>query len=144
MSHSHPQNYIHLVFSTKGRRKLIPQDMQQRLWSYIAAICQKDGMFVHAVGGTEDHIHILFQLPATLTLARAILLMKAYSSKWMGKQFAWQKGYAAFSVSASILPVVTRYVQNQELHHRKMTFDQEFIALLKKHNVEFDPKYVFG
>lgn len=92
----------------------------------------------------DDHMHVLFQLPPTLTLARAILLIKAFSSKWMGKKFDWQKGYAAFSVSASNLRAVIKYIQNQEQHHKKMSFDHELIALLRKHGVEFDPKYVFG
>jgi putative transposase len=144
VSHSYPQNNIHLVFSTKDRRKTIPKEMQGRLWAYIAAICQKNKIFVHAIGGTDDHIHILLQLSPTLALAQAILLIKAYSSKWMGKSFTWQKGYGAFSVSASIVPAVVRYIQDQERHHRKMTFDQEFVALLKKHGMEFDPKYVLG
>jgi hypothetical protein len=100
--------------------------------------------FVHAIGGMEDHVHILMQLPPTLAEAQAILLIKSYSSKWMGRDFTWQKGYGAFSVSASNVPAVIRYIENQERHHRKRTFDQEFIAMLKKHGVAFDPKYVFG
>jgi REP-associated tyrosine transposase len=144
MSHSYSQNIIHLVFSTKGRRKTISKQMQARLWAYISALCQKNKMFVYAVGGMEDHVHTLFQLPPTLSQAQAILFIKSYSSKWMGKGFAWQKGYGAFSVSASNVPAVVRYIENQERHHRKRTFEQEFMALLKKHGVEFDPKYVFG
>ena len=144
MSHSYAQNHIHLVFSTKERRKTIPKEMQQRLWRYAAAICQENGMLVHEIGGMDDHIHILLQLPATLALAKAVLVIKAYSSKWMGRKFAWQKGYAAFSVSTSNLLAVKKYIQNQEHHHKKMDFDQEFVALLKKHGMEYDPKYVFG
>jgi putative transposase len=143
MSHSYSQNNIHLVFSTKNRRKAITKEMQERLWAYIAAICQKRKIFVHAIGGMDDHIHILMQLHPTVAEAQAIAWIKTYSSKWMGKRFAWQRGYGAFSVSASIMPIVIRYIQNQERHHRKMTFEQEFIALLKKHGVEFDPKHVF-
>ena len=118
--------------------------MQGRLWSYMAAICQKSKIFVHAIGGMEEHVHVLMRLPPTLTEAQAILLIKAYSSKWMGKGFTWQKGYGSFSVSASNVPAVIRYIENQEKHHKKMTFEVEFVALLKKHGVEFDPKYVFG
>lgn len=144
MSHSYSQNIIHMVFSTKNRRKTIPTQMQARLWAYMAAICQKNKIFVHAIGGMEDHAHILMRLPPTLAEAQAILLVKTDSSKWMGKGFAWQKGYGSFSVSKSIVPAVIRYIQNQERHHKKMTFEEEFVALLKKHGVEFDPKYVFG
>jgi REP element-mobilizing transposase RayT len=99
------------------------------------------------IGGTENHVHILMHLPPKLALAKAVQLLKANSSKWMseqGKEFSWQEGYGAFSVSASNLDQVIRYIQNQEAHHRKMGFEEEFRALLQKHGVEYDPKYVFG
>lgn len=140
MCHSYSQNIIHLVFSTKNRRKTIQKQMQPRLWAYMAAICHKNKIFVHTIGGMEDHVQVLMRLPPTLAEAQAILLIKGYSSKWMGKRFAWQKGYGSFSVSASNVPTVIRYIENQERHHKKMTFEDEFIALLKKHGVEFDPK----
>lgn len=95
----------------------------------------------------EDHIHILLQIPPVLTLSKAVATIKANSSRWAGEEghkFAWQQGYGAFSVSASIIPVVVQYIQNQEEHHKKMDFETEFVALLKKHGVEFDPKYVLG
>jgi REP element-mobilizing transposase RayT len=98
---SYAQSHIHLVFSTKGRLKLISKDIQPRLWGYIAA-SKKNAMTVFAVGGMADHIHILFRLPPTLSLVRAVTLIKSNSSKWMRetkKTFAWQKGYGAFSVS---------------------------------------------
>src|SRR5205807_3302223 len=121
--------------------------MKERLWSYAAGICKREKIFVHAIGGMEDHIHLLLQVPPTLALAKAVLSIKAHSSKWMGQQgqrFSWQEGYSGFSVSASNVADVIRYIHNQESHHKKMTFDKEFLALLKKHGVEFDPKYVFG
>src|SRR5258708_2723769 len=99
------------------------------------------------VGGTQNHVHILLQVPPNLALAKAVLLLKANSSKWMGEQgidFSWQEGYGAFSVSASNLDQVTRYIQNQEMHHRRTGFEDEFRALLRKHGVEYDPKYAFG
>jgi REP element-mobilizing transposase RayT len=144
VSHAYVQTNIHLVFSTKERLKTISKQMQQRLWKYVTAIGQQNGILVHDVGGMEDHIHILLQLPATLALAKAVYVIKAYSSKWMGRRFAWQKGYAAFSVSASNVPAVKKYIQNQEQHHRKMGFDQEIVALLEKHGMEYDPKYLYG
>ncbi len=147
MSHTHVQNVIHVVFSTKDRRKSISPEFQPRLWSYAAGICKRQGIFLHAVGGMEDHIHFLIQLPATTALANAILAIKSNSSRWAnegGHKVAWQRGYAAFSVSASNVSAVVRYVQNQEAHHLKMTFDEELVTLLGKHGVAFDPKYVFG
>jgi len=147
MPHTYAQNAIHAVFSTKDRAKLIPKDFQPRLWSYAAGICKQDGIFVHAIGGTDDHIHLLFQIPPSLALAKAVNTVKSNSSRWANEEgfpFAWQQGYAAFSVSASNLPAVIRYIQNQEAHHKKMTFEAEFLALLKKHGVDYDPKFVFG
>lgn len=144
MSHSYAQIHVHLVFSTKDRRKAIPHEMQGRLWSYLAAICQRNRIFVHAIGGMDDHVHILVQLSPTISLSQAILLIKAYSSKWLGRGFAWQKGYGAFSVSASNVATVAKYIRNQERHHYKMSYEQEFVAFLKKHGVEFDPKYALG
>lgn len=104
-------------------------------------------MIVLMVGGTQDHVHILFHLPPKLAPAKAVQLLKSNSSKWMSDQiqeFSWQDGYAAFSVSSSNIESVTRYIQNQEAHHRKTNFDEEFQAILTKHGIEYDPKYLFG
>lgn len=147
MSHTYAQNVVHVVFSTKDRRKVIPGEFQPRIWAYAAGICKKLGILVHAVGGMEDHIHFLIQVPPALALAKAVLAIKSNSSRWAneeGHKLAWQQGYAAFSVSASLVPAVVRYIRNQEAHHRRMSFDGEFLALLKRHGVEFDPKFVFG
>ena len=147
MSHTYAQNVIHVVFSTKGRRKAIPAEFQSGLWAYAAGICHNLGIFVHAVGGMEDHIHFLIQVPPSMAVAKAVLAIKSNSSRWAheeGHKFAWQQGYGAFSVSRSLVPAAVRYIQDQAAHHRKMSFDGEFLALLKKHGVEFDPKFVFG
>ena len=104
-------------------------------------------MIALAVGGTEDHVHLLFHLPPKLALAKAVLLLKSNASKWISEQrreFAWQEGYGAFSVSSSNLDSVIRYIQNQEPHHRKIGFDEEFRAILTKHSIEYDSKYLFG
>ena len=147
MPHTYVQNTVHIIFSTKDRRKSIPKEFQPSLWSYIAGICKNHAIFTQAIGGAADHIHLLIQLPQSLPLAKAILTIKSNSSRWADAQkhkFAWQEGYAAFSVSASLVPTVARYIQNQEAHHKKMPFDAEFIALLKKHGVSFNPKFVLG
>jgi len=147
MSHTYAQNVIHVVFSTKDRRKLMPEEFRPRMWAYAVGVCKRLDILVLAVGGMEDHIHFLLQIPPTVALAKAVLAIKSNSSRWAseeGLKFAWQEGYGAFSVSSSIVPLVIRYIQNQEAHHKKMSFDAEFLALLNKHGIEFDPKFVFG
>ena len=147
MSHTYFQNVMHVFFSTKDRRKMIPEDMRERLWSYTAGICRRQKIFVHAIGGMEDHIHLLLQFPATIAIADGVKKIKANSSGWMSDhigKFAWQEGYGAFSVSKPNIAAVLRYVQNQEKHHRRMTFEDEFIALLERHGIEYDPRYIFG
>ncbi len=147
MSHTYFQNVMHVVFSTKERCKTIPADMKERLWSYTAGICKRQKVFVHSIGGMEDHIHLLLQFPATIAISDAIKEIKANSSGWMSDEigkFAWQEGYGAFSVSRSNIPAVVKYIQNQERHHRKINFEEEFIAFLEKHGIEYDPRCVFG
>jgi REP element-mobilizing transposase RayT len=135
------------VFSTKERAQTIQKEVQPRLWAYMATIYRNHDIITRSVGGLDDHVHLLFRLPAPLALSKAVYLVKAFSSKWMkqfAKKFDWQEGYGAFSVSASQLPVVIRYIERQETYHRKVSFQQEYLALLKKHGVEYDPRYVFG
>ena len=147
MPHTYAQNVVHIVFSTKYRHRTISKEFQPRMWAYAAGICKNLGIFVHSVGGMDDHIHLLIQIPPPLSLAKAVLAIKSNSSRWaneQGNKFAWQQGYAAFSVSSSRIPAAVRYIQNQESHHRKMNFETEMVALLKKHGVEFDPNFVFG
>jgi REP element-mobilizing transposase RayT len=125
----------------------MPDEFRPRMRAYVAEICKKLDIRVLAVGGMEDHIHFLVQIPPTLAVAKAVPAIKSNSSRWAneeGLKFAWQQGYGAFSVSSSNVPVVVRYIQNQETHHKEMNFDAEFLALLKKHGLEFDPKFVFG
>lgn len=147
MSHTYAQNVMHVVFSTKERQRLIDKKFQPRMWSYVGGICKGEGIFVHAIGGMEDHIHLLIQIPPALSVAKAVMTIKANSSKWaseLGREFAWQQGYGAFGVSWSNIPKVVRYIENQEKHHKRRSFEQEFIAFLKKHGFEYDPRYVFG
>ncbi|HEY1937847.1 MAG TPA: IS200/IS605 family transposase [Candidatus Angelobacter sp.] len=141
MSHAFVKNHIHLVFSTKDRRPIIATNIQPELWSYLAGICRNQGMAAIAINGMDDHAHILFHLPPTIALAEAVRLLKSNSSKWMnehGRRFAWQEGYGGFSVSISNTAAVAKYIRDQEKHHRKMTFEQEYRALLKKHGIDPD------
>lgn len=144
MAHTFSRNYVHVVFCTKGRRKIIEKELQPRLWAYLVGIAKNHDIHVLAVGGTEDHVHLLFHLPPKLALAKAVLLLKANSSKWMSENLSWQEGYGAFSVSASNLDSVIRYVRNQEKHHRKFSFEQEFRAILRRHGIEFDARDLSG
>ncbi|HKF23377.1 MAG TPA: IS200/IS605 family transposase [Candidatus Angelobacter sp.] len=144
MSHSYLHNPVHVVFSTKERRKLISNESRSHLWAYLAGVCKKQKIFVHEIGGMEDHLHVLIQIPLTLAYSDAMQEIKSSSSRWMGRNFSWQRGFGIFGVSASNVDAVMRYIRTQEVHHRKMTFEQEFIALLKKHGVHYDPRYVFG
>lgn len=141
MSHAFVKNHLHLVFSTKDRQPSISKAAQPELWSYLAGICRNQKMAPIAIHGMSDHAHLLFHLPPTIALAKAVQLLKTNSSKWMnenGRRFAWQEGYGAFSVSVSNTATVASYIRNQEQHHRKMTFEEEYRALLKKHGIDPD------
>jgi len=148
MSHSYACNRVHIVFSTKARANQIPSDLQPRLWAYFASIGRNHGIPVLRAGGTANHLHALIILPSTMPLAKAVQLLKGSSSKWMydtiRNNFAWQEGYGAFAVSTSQAQQVIAYIDNQNQHHANRTFDVEFIELLKKNGVAFDPEYVFG
>jgi len=113
----------------------------------MATIFRKHDVITKTVGGLDDHVHLLFQLPAPLALSKAVYLVKASSSRWM-KQFVsdfdWQEGYGAFSVSTSHLEAVIKYINHQGSYHKKVSYQREFLALLKRHGVKYDPRYVFG
>jgi putative transposase len=146
MAHTFTKNHLHVVFSTKQRIKLIAPDIQERLWQYLTGICHNIELIPVAIGGMNDHAHMLFHLPPSRSLGDAMRLLKTNSSKWMNehrKGFGWQEGYGAFAVSASNLPKVVSYIHNQEMHHRKMSFEEEYLELLRKHGVEFDARFVF-
>jgi putative transposase len=150
MSHSYSSNRIHLVFSTKNREKRIPPELQTKLWPYMAGIARNHGFQAIKVGGVEDHAHTLLLLPPTIPLSKAVQILKSCSSKWLnetgaaGRGFSWQEGYGAFSVSASQTDGVLRYIQNQPSHHAKRSFENEFLELLKRYGVAYDPAHVLG
>src|SRR5207248_10168977 len=132
-------NLMHCVFSTKKRLPLITPELEAHLWPYIGGIARENRMKAIAIGGTADHLHALLSLPATISFAKAVQLIKGGSSKWIRdtfakyKKFEWQEGYGAFSVSASQASRTIAYINNQKEHHRKRTFEEEFIELLDNH-----------
>ena len=147
MSHTLARIHIHVIFSTKERQRFIPKKMQSSLWAYMASICHNKGIEPIAINGADNHVHVLFHLPPAMALAKAVNVVKANSSRWMSEHkrgFAWQDGYGAFSVSESNTDAVIRYIRDQEKHHRRRTYEQEYIAFLKKHRVKYDLRYVFG
>ena len=149
MPHSLCKNYIHLVFSTKNRMPLITKAIQPKLYRYMAAVCVDYQCYPKAIGGIEDHMHLLFLLSKNIAIKKIVSEIKSSSSKWIKTQgeiygdFYWQVGYGAFSVSQSVVPTVIRYIDNQEAHHKKQTFKKEYIGLLKKHKLEYDEKYLW-
>jgi REP element-mobilizing transposase RayT len=141
---------MHCVFSTKERRKLITPELQTLLFPYLAGIAKTNGMTAIAVGGVEDHVHLLLALPATLPVAKAVQLIKGGSSKWMHDTFpdlacfGWQEGYGAFSIGITQVERTTRYIHGQAEHHRDTSFETEFVRILKTHGIECDPRFVWG
>ncbi len=147
MAHSYVCVYVHIVFSTKDRRPLIPDDKHRLLCKYLAGIAKNYGMKALATGGMPDHLHILLSLAPEISVSKAVNVLKSNSSKLMkgeSRQFAWQEGYAAFSVSTSALNEVIDYINRQEEHHKRRDFAQEYLALLKKHGMQYDPAWVLG
>jgi REP element-mobilizing transposase RayT len=138
---------VHLIFSTKNRQPTIAAAVQPPLHAYLATVLQNHDCPSLQVGGTADHIHALFALSRTRSLAEVVEALKTSSSKWVKQQrlqsFAWQAGYGAFSVSESQLTAVIRYVARQEEHHRQLTFEDELRAFLTRHGIAYDERYVW-
>jgi len=140
---------IHIIFSTKGRTPVIAPEVRPELNAYIVGILRQLGCPSILVNSVADHVHILCCLSRTLTLAKAVEDVKKGSSKWLKtkaaalRNFHWQNGYGAFSVSQSSVDEVRRYIANQEEHHRRVTFEDEFRAFLDRHGVAYDERYVW-
>ncbi len=146
---SYVSSYFHCVFSTKDRRQFITPELRERLWPFLGGIARQNKMKAAEIGGVEDHVHLLLSLPSTLPVSKALQLIKGGSSKWIHdtfpehRLFAWQEEYGAFSVSVSQLEKTIAYIKGQEEHHRRMTFQEEFLALLKRHRIEYDERYLW-
>ena len=142
MSHSHVCCLVHLVFSTSGRRPLIHEQMRDRLHAYMGGIARENGMAAVAVGGVADHVHLLLSLSRTISVAKAVQLLKSGSSKWTrenfpeSKNFAWQEGYGAFTVSVSQRETTMKYIHSQAEHHKRVSFADELRKFLMIHGIE--------
>jgi len=128
---------------------MIAPELQRRLWSYMGGIAREHEMKALAVGGTEDHAYVLLSLPSSLPLATAMRVTKSGSSKWLHEEcglhgFAWQEGYGAFSIGQSQVDATVTYITGQNEHHRRRDFQSEFLAILEKHGIDYDPRYVWG
>lgn len=141
--------YVHLVFSTKNRRAWIDESWAPQLYEYFSGILRGQGNHLLLAGGVEDHVHLLISMSRQITFADLVRDLKANSSKWIREtkpdctDFGWQAGYSAFSVSQSGLNDVRRYIDHQKQHHQKQSFQEELIAFLKKHHIEYDERYLF-
>lgn len=141
--------HIHLIFSTKNRERIISDRVRDSLHAYMATVLQNLGCPPVLINSVEDHVHILFELARTVAVSSAVEDVKKASSKWIKTQggefagFAWQAGYGAFAVSESNVPAVREYVANQQEHHRKKSFQEEYRAFLERHQIAFDERYVW-
>jgi len=146
---SYVSAYFHCVFGTKDRRPQITPELRDRLWPFLGGIARNNGMKAIEIGGVADHVHLLIALPGTMPVSKAMQLLKGGSSKWVHdtfpehRLFEWQAEYGAFSVSVSQLDKIIAYIKGQEEHHRKVSFQDEFMVLLKKHGVEFKEEYLW-
>jgi REP element-mobilizing transposase RayT len=149
MSRTYSQLLIHVVFGTTGRAPLIAPEIRDGLYKYMGGIMREMGAVPVIINGMPDHVHVLVSMPLTLTIPELVRVVKTNSSRWLHEKwperrtFGWQKGYAVFSVSHSAASQVERYINTQEEHHRERTFEDEYRALLKLHNIEFDERYLW-
>jgi REP element-mobilizing transposase RayT len=145
MADTYTKILVHCVFSTKGRRPQISEP--EKLWSYLRGIARNRKADIIAIGGTNNHVHMLLAPSSNVTIAQLMRDLKANSSRHLNEQasgFAWQDGYAAISVSPSQVDVVRRYIEQQESHHGRRTFEDEYITMLDKSGVQHSTEYVLG
>jgi putative transposase len=149
MAHTYTSLLIHVIFSTSGRTPLLTDAIRPDVHAYLGGILRELDAIPIVIGGTADHVHLLTRLPANLALADCLRIVKTNSSRWVKERwpqrrhFAWQGGYGAFSVSESRRAAVIQYICDQAQHHRRISFQDEFLALLKNHRVEFDERYLW-
>jgi REP element-mobilizing transposase RayT len=139
--------FFHVMFSTKGRQQTISHEIKDRLWAHMESVCNDDKISVHAVGGAQNHVHLLIEPPPEFSIEEIVLKIQATSLQWMKNRvddFAWQEGYGACTVSKSDLQKVVKVIKNQDRYHATMTYEEEFLAFLKENGIPYDPQDVFG
>jgi len=150
MANTYTCLHYHVIFSTKNRERWLVPDIEQRVWQFIGGIARAHRMTALQVGGVEDHIHALVTAPPTIAPCQIAQFLKGDSSKWIHEEFSalrnfgWQDGYGAFTVSKSDIPQVIQYIQNQREHHRKKTFQEEYLEFLHANGIEYDERYLWG
>ncbi len=147
MGQSLAKQYTHIIFSTKHQKPLIIDSIEEELYKYIGGICKKMECYPVKVGGHKNHVHILCLLSKKITVMKLLEAVKSHSSKWVKtidrrmNNFYWQNGYGAFSVSSSQVNKVKSYIENQHAHHRRKSFQEEYLEFLKENNIEYDERY---
>jgi len=140
--------HCHFVFSTKHRQPFIDAELQPRLFEYIGGIVRNNGCSLVAAGGIPDHVHLLVSMARTISVSDAVRVIKTNSSRWIHdeihlREFEWQTGFGAFNVSYSNVGPVKTYLANQAEHHRRQTYQEEFLELLRRHDLTWDERYVW-
>jgi len=149
MANTYTSLHYHLVFSTKNRERWIMPESEQRIWAYLGGIAKENKFHPIQIGGVEDHVHVLLCAPASAAPSKIAQLIKGGSSAWIHETFphlrgfAWQDGYGAFTVSKSSVENVANYIRNQREHHRTKTFQEEYLAFLKKHQIDYEERYLW-
>jgi len=149
--HSFNSCRMHCVFSTKERRPWLDSNIRERLWPYLGGIARENDMKALAIGGVADHVHVLLSLPPTLSVSKAMQLLKGNSSKWLREtfpellreDFAWQEGFGAFSYGHSQLTGIINYIRDQVRHHARRSFREEYVRFLRRYEIEHDERYIF-
>ena len=147
---THQQLLYHVVFSTKNRQRWLTDGFRENVFAYMAGAAKDLNGFAIKVGGFYDHAHLLVRIPAKIAVSDFVGQLKASTSKHINetsgliRKFGWQDGFGAFTVSVSVKDAVVAYIENQMEHHKKQNLEDEYLAMLAKHEVEYDPKYVFN
>jgi REP element-mobilizing transposase RayT len=149
MPNTYTQIYLHIVFAVKGRENIILDTWEEQLFKYISGIINNNKQKLYVINGYKDHIHLLVSISPDCKISDLIRDVKSSSTNWINEnnfvkgRFYWQTGFSAFSVSQSQLKKTIQYIENQKIHHQKVSFKNEYISLLKAYEIEYDEKYIF-